>query len=59
MRALSAAMGVAGIRDRAIYWYRNTPILEFQHQTAEQLVSTGKTEAVVSCLLSIESGSSG
>lgn len=59
LRVLSAAMGVAGDRDRAIYWYRNTPIPEFLHLTAEQLVSTGKTEAVVSYLMSIESGSTG
>ena len=59
MRVLSAAMVIAGDRDRAIYWYRNTPILEFQHRTAEHLVSIGKTDAVVSYLLSIESGSTG
>lgn len=59
LRVLSAAMGVAGDRDRAIYWYRNAPIPEFQHQTAEHLVSAGKTDAVVSYLLSIESGASG
>jgi hypothetical protein len=59
LRVLSAAMGVAGGRDRAIYWYRNTPIPEFQHRTAEHLVSAGKTDAVVAYLLSIESGSSG
>ena len=34
-------------------------IPEFQHRTAEHLVSTGKTDAVVSYLLSIESGSTG
>lgn len=28
LRALSAAIGVAEISDRAIYWYRNTPIPE-------------------------------
>ena len=59
LRVLSAAMNVSGDRDRAIYWYRNTPIPEFQHRTAEHLVSTGKTDAVVSYLLSIESGSTG
>jgi hypothetical protein len=59
LRVLSAAMGIAGDRDRTIDWYRNTPILEFQHQTAEHLVSSGKTDAVVSYLLSIESGSVG
>lgn len=59
LRVLSAAMGIAGDRDRAIYWYRNTPIPEFQHRTAEHLVSIGKTDAVVAYLQSIESGSSG
>jgi hypothetical protein len=59
LRVLSAAMGVTGDRDRATYWYRNTPIPEFQHRTAEHLVSAGKTDAVVAYLLSIESGSTG
>lgn len=59
LRVLSAAMSMTGDRDRAIYWYRNTPIPEFKHQTAEHLVSTGRTDAVVSYLQSIESGSSG
>jgi hypothetical protein len=59
LRVLSAAFSVAGNTDRATYWYRNTPIPEFGHRTAEQLVSDGKTEAVVSYLTSIESGSTG
>lgn len=59
LRVLSAAMDVAGDRARAIYWYRNTPIPEFEHRTAEQLVSAGKTDAVVSYLMSIAAGSTG
>jgi uncharacterized protein (DUF2384 family) len=59
LRVLSAATDVSDDRARAIYWYRNTPIPEFEHRTAEQLVSAGKTDAVVSYLLSIASGSSG
>jgi Protein of unknown function (DUF2384) len=59
LRVLSAAMAVAGDRDRAIYWYRNTPIPEFKHQTAEHLVSTGRTDAVVAYLQSIDAGWSG
>ena len=59
LRVLSAAMAMTGDRDRAIYWYRNTPIPEFKHQTAEHLVSTGRTDAVVSYLQSIMSGTSG
>jgi hypothetical protein len=59
LRALSAAYDVTHDRDRAIYWYRNSPIPEFAHQTAEQLVAAGKTEAVISYLTSIAAGSSG
>ena len=59
LRVLSAAAAVSGDRARTIYWYRNTPIPEFEHRTAEQLVSAGKTDAVVSYLLSIASGSTG
>jgi hypothetical protein len=59
LRVLSAAVDVARDRERAIYWYRNSPIPEFQHRTAEQLVADQKTEAVLSYLTSISSGSSG
>ena len=59
LRVLSASEDVAGDRVRAIYWYRNTPIPEFEHRTAEYLVSAGKTDAVVQYLLSIQGGSTG
>jgi len=59
LRVLSAAFDVVRDRQRAIYWYRNSPIPEFQHRTAEQLVAERKTDAVLSYLASIGSGSSG
>jgi hypothetical protein len=59
LQVLSAALDVARDRERAIYWYRNSPIPEFQHRTAEQLVADHKTEAVLSYLSSIGSGSTG
>lgn len=59
LRVISAAFRVAGNTDRATYWYRNTPIPEFGHRTAEQLVSAGKTDAVVQYLTSIDAGSTG
>jgi hypothetical protein len=59
LRVLSAAVDVARDRERAIYWYRNSPIPEFQHRTAEQLVADQKADAVLSYLASISSGSSG
>ncbi len=59
LRVLSAAMEVNPDRDQAIYWYRNAPIAEFGHRTAEQIVSEGKAEAVVTYLTSIAAGSTG
>jgi hypothetical protein len=59
LRVLSAASEVQGDRQGAIYWYRNTPIPDFGHRTAEQLVSEGKTDTIISYLTSIASGSSG
>jgi hypothetical protein len=59
LKVISAALEVAQDRDRALYWYRNVPISEFGHQTAEQLVAGQKTDAVLAYLQSIGSGSSG
>ncbi len=59
LRIVSAATAIADDEERAIYWMRNTPIPEFDHRTAMDLVADGKTDAVVKYLLSIESGSSG
>lgn len=53
------AMEINPDRDQAIYWYRNAPIPEFGHRTAEQIVSEGKAEAVVTYLASIAAGSTG
>ena len=59
LRALSAAFEVTRDRDRSIFWFRNSPIPEFGHRTAETLVAEGKTDAVVAYLTSIAAGSSG
>jgi hypothetical protein len=59
VRAMSAAYEVTADRARAIFWFRNTPIREFTHRTAEQLVAMGKTDAVISYLQSSATGASG
>lgn len=59
LRVLSAAMQTTSESNRAIFWFRNVPIPEFGHQTAERLVATGHTDAVLSYLAVAESGSSG
>jgi hypothetical protein len=59
LRVLSAAYEVTNDRDRSLFWFRNEPIREFGHRTAEQLVADGKTEAIIAYLTSIAAGSSG
>jgi hypothetical protein len=59
LHALSAALDVTRDRDRSIFWFRNIPIPEFGHRTAETVVADGKTDAVVAYLTSIAAGSSG
>jgi hypothetical protein len=59
LRALSSAFEVTHDRNRSVFWFRNTPIPEFGYSTAEELVATGKTDAVVAYVTSISSGSTG
>jgi hypothetical protein len=59
LRSLSAAYEVTQDQDRSILWFRNTPIPEFGHRTAETLVAEGKTDAIIANLMSIAAGSPG
>ena len=59
LQVISAALEVAQDRDRAFYWYRNAPIPEFGHRTAEQLVADHKTDTVLAYLQSVRGGSTG
>jgi hypothetical protein len=44
---------------RAIYWYRNEPIVDYGHRTAAELVAEGHTEAVLAFIRDLENGASG
>ena len=59
LQVISAALDIAQDRQRAFFWYRNAPIAEFGHRTAEQLVADHKTEAVLAYLQSLADGSTG
>jgi hypothetical protein len=59
LRVLSAAYELTQDRDRSLFWFRNEPIPEFGHRTAEQLVADGKTDSIIAYLTSITGGSSG
>jgi hypothetical protein len=59
LRVLTQSYQITRDRERTLYWFRNVPIPEFGHRTAEQLVSEGKSAAVIGYLNSVEAGSSG
>ena len=59
VRVLSAAHSLTGNVDRALFWFRNEPIAEFDHLTAMQLVERGNVQAVIDYLESINTGASG
>ena len=59
LRALTAAYELSGDRGQAIYWFRNVPLPEYGHRTAEELVSMGRIDTVLKHITQLASGSSG
>lgn len=56
---LDAAEQVCGSRVHARQWFRDEPIDVFDYQTAEQLVSAGRTDDLLRYLRSLEAGPAG
>lgn len=59
VRVLSAAYALTGDIDRALFWFRNQPIADFDHFTPMQLVEQGKVQAVIDYIESISGGAAG
>ena len=59
VRVLSAAHALTGDIDRALFWFRNQPIADFDHFTPMQLVEQGKVQAVIDYIDSISAGPAG
>jgi hypothetical protein len=57
---LRAASDVAaGDIKRAIFWFRNEPLREFEYKTAETLVADGRADDVIRLLESYDAGAAG
>lgn len=54
LRVIRAATDAHGCVSQALFWYRNEPLSEFGYKTAEQLVSSGRTEDVLRYIVSLE-----
>jgi hypothetical protein len=47
VKAITAAAAVTDDIAKAIYWFRNEPIADYDHKTAAELVADGRLEAVL------------
>ena len=59
VRVISAATELTGDINKAIFWYRNEPIIDYRHQTAAELVAQGHTEAVLAYIDDLANGANG
>jgi uncharacterized protein (DUF2384 family) len=59
IRVIMAATDLTGDTDRAIYWFRNEPIVTLKRQTAAELVAAGHADAVMLHLAEIVDGANG
>lgn len=59
VRVVRAAVDIAGSVEEAIYWYKNNPLPAFDYKTPQDLVSEGRTEALIRFIKSLQAGFSG
>jgi hypothetical protein len=59
VRVISAVAALTGDVSKAIFWYRNEPIADYDHKTAAELVAEGHADAVMAHLRDLENGASG
>ena len=60
VRVMAAAQDAAGgDRNRAIFWFMNEPLSEFDYLTPDALVTAGKAGVVIDYIGSVAGGASG
>jgi hypothetical protein len=59
LRVIKAGTDVTGDVDRALFWYRNQPLAPFGYKTAEQLITAGRTEDLLTYMASLTAGAAG
>jgi hypothetical protein len=59
IKVISAAAKLTGDIQKAIYWYRNEPIADYDHHTAAELVAEGHADAVLAYIRDLENGARG
>ena len=59
VRVISAATDLSGDVRKALFWYRNEPLAVFGYETAENLVSAGRTDDLLRYVASLGAGAAG
>lgn len=59
LRVLRAAVDVAGTVEKAVYWFKNSPLQAFDYKTPQELVSEGRTDVLVRYIRSLQAGFAG
>ena len=59
VKVISAVAQLTGDLQKAIYWYRNDPILDYGQRTAAELVAEGHADAVLAFIRDLENGARG
>lgn len=59
VRVMRAAADVAGSVEKAIFWFKNNPLPTFDYKTPQELVSEGRSEALIRYIQSLQTGFAG
>jgi len=59
VRVMRAAVDITGSVEKAIFWFKNNPLPTFDYKTPQELVSEGRTEALIRYVQSLQAGYAG
>lgn len=59
LRVIRASSDLSGDLGKALFWYRNYPLAQFEYRTPEYLVTKGRTEDVLRYIALLGAGAAG
>jgi hypothetical protein len=59
VRVMRAAVDIAGSVEKAIFWFKNNPLPAFDYKAPQDLVSEGRTDALIRYIQSLQAGFAG
>lgn len=59
VRVMRAAVDITGSVEKAIFWFKNSPLPTFDYKTPQELVSEGRTDTLIRYVQSLQAGYAG